>query len=155
MLVAFCVLTLVFSFFFRASQEDFEPLKKTIDKYILLLSDGYRDMNLTPLRGVATEKECDKTYIHMAAFGESRKRIDSKIKKIDFLRFEKVSESKFKVETEEVWDYSHIDIDTSKVSQEFKDVSHRMQYTLEKIESKWFVDSVEFKDAKSGAASAQ
>ena len=149
-ILLFLALTVLFSFVFQAFEQR-RALEYTINRYVFSLSEGYEKFNMTPLREVATERECDRVYHHMSAYGEARKKIISKMTAMEFLRFENSGQSQYRVETMEHWDFVHLDLDTQKIAQEFKDVAHHMVYTLEKESGKWLVGKVDFVDENAEA----
>jgi hypothetical protein len=118
------------------------PLKETIMRYNILLAEGYRTMNMNPLQEVATKEQAEKLYFHMAAIGEGRLRLDSKLKNIKFTKFETGKADLASVETKEVWDYAHIDINTNSKFAEERDFVYEMGYSLKKRDGRWIVTNV-------------
>lgn len=123
-------------------------IKDTVIKYNTLLADGYKNLNMTPLLQVATEEQSLKAYYHMAALGEARIKMDAKLRSINFLDIKSLSQ-KSEVRTEEMWDYTHINIDTGQ-SVFHRTISYRIRYLLIKRSERWFVSDVTVEEESIG-----
>ena len=117
-------------------------VKGTIMRYNQLLTDGFKNMNMTPLQEVATPEQAQKEYYLMAALGEGKVWMESRLKDIRFLAVRFPSESDVLVTTREKWDYSHRDIATGKTVKEVKDVVYELSYQLKRTNRGWVVTSV-------------
>lgn len=121
--------------------QDKERLKDTVIKYNSLLAEGYRNLNMNPLVQVATEEQATKAYYYMAAIGEARIKMDAKIQDIKFIDFKAVAGGKAEIRTEEVWDYTYINIDSGKPIFDNM-VTYRLKYILEQKSGKWLVADI-------------
>lgn len=125
-----------------ARDRDVQAVQDTIARYNQLLAEGYAKMIMTPLREVATDEQAQKVYYHMAALGESRVRMESRLKKADFLEVKFPSRTAAVAKTRELWEYAHINIDTGKTVKTEKDVVYSLVYELVKKDGRWIVTSV-------------
>lgn len=122
-------------------------IRDTVIKYDTLLAEGYRNLNMTPLTQVATEKRAAKAYYHMAALGEGRIKMDARLRDIKFLDIKTSGGKKSEVTAEEMWDYAYIDIESWK--QVFDNsVTYKMKYVLEKKSDEWLVADITIEKAE-------
>ena len=117
--------------------------EKIILRYNELLVRGYVEMNMTPLREVATEDQVQKVYHHMAALGESGLRLESELKDIDFLEINYDGKNIAFVKTRESWDYNHFHINTKKSSKKIENFVYELTYRLTKEDGMWIIANVE------------
>ncbi|MEW6109439.1 MAG: hypothetical protein AB1632_09785 [Nitrospirota bacterium] len=118
--------------------------KNAVLKYNELLAEGYRNLNMNPLATVSTIEIASKAYNHMAALGEARVKMDSKMDNIKFLTvkpFSTMAGDRIEVKTEEDWKYKYINLDSGKSSAE-SSVSYQMKYILEKRSGRWLVSDI-------------
>ncbi len=119
-----------------------ERIRNTIVLYNALLAKGYRTQDMTVLSEAATEERALKAYYHMAALGEGKVRMDSKLLNIVFNDLQMLSDVKANVDTSEKWDYQYINFDTQ--SREYENtVDYKLKYSLVKQSGKWFVDDIQ------------
>ncbi len=137
LLIALGVLML----FSACGRENDRIIMDAVIKYDTLLAEGYRNLNMTPLIEAATEKHAAKVYIHMAALGEGRIKMDSMLKDIKFIEIKKLSGSKAEVKTREMWDYAYINFDSGK-SVFDNSVRYELKYSLEKKSGRWLVADI-------------
>lgn len=116
-----------------------ELVKKVVERYTELLAAGYQNLNMNPLQEVATPALAEKAYVHMAAIGEGKVRMVSRLKKIDYVQLRFPGEEKAEVRTHEIWDFAYTDIKTGKANEEEKDFPYDVTYTLEKKEGRWLI----------------
>jgi hypothetical protein len=125
------------------TEKDTRAVKDTIMRYNQLLAEGYARMNMTPLKEVATEEHAQKVYHHMAAFGEAKIRMESKLIDIEFSDIQFPKKDFAKVKTKEKWDYTHVNIDTKMPAQTVvQGLIYKLSYELIKKNGKWYVSSV-------------
>ena len=124
-----------------AGKED-APLKEVIMRYNMLLAEGYRKLNMNPLQEVATREQAEKLYFHMAAIGEGRLRLESTLKDIKFVKVVVGKDDQATAETKEIWDFTHIDINTGSKFAEEKDFIYEIGYTLKKLNGRWLITNV-------------
>jgi hypothetical protein len=125
------------------TDKDILDVKDTILRYNQLLSEGYAKMNMTPLKEVATEEHAQKVYYHMAALGEAKIRMESKLVNIEFSDIQFPKKDLAKVKTNEKWDYTHVNIGTKMPAQKVvKGLIYRLSYELVKTDGRWLVSSV-------------
>jgi hypothetical protein len=123
--------------------KDTQAVKDTIRRYNQLLAEGYATMNMTPLQGVATEEHTQKVYHHMAALGESKIRMESKLIGIEFLDIQFPKKDLAKVKTREKWNYSHIKNGTKILGQNVvQSLVYKLSYELVKEDGRWLVSSI-------------
>ena len=128
--------------FFGTGKETKE-VKDTILRYNQLLAEGYARMNMTPLQEVATLEQATKVYHHMAALGEAKIRMESKLAGIEFLDIQFPGENLAKVKTKEKWNYTHVNINTKMPAQSVvQGLIYNLSYELVKKNGKWLVSSV-------------
>jgi hypothetical protein len=140
------LLTVLLVLFFAVEacsrKADVGQIKQVVSRYNELLIWGYKNLNMNPLQEVATEEQATKAYYHMSAMGEGKLRMDSTLKTLDFKKLEFQEKDKAVVETREVWDFTHIDINTGKKYAEEKDFIYEMGYLLKKQKDRWIVTNV-------------
>jgi hypothetical protein len=113
-------------------------IKDTVVLYNSLLADGYRKLSMTALVQAATEERATKAYYHMAALGEARVKMDAKIRDFKFLELKLPSQYTAEVMTEEIWDYSYVNVDTGEQVYDNK-ITYKNRYALTKKTGKWLV----------------
>jgi hypothetical protein len=118
-------------------------IRKTVQRYNELLIRGYHDLNMNPLAEVATPEVAAKSYYHMAAVGEGGLRIESVLKKMDFMKIDlRKSGQAAHVDTREIWDFSQRDMKTGTKYYEELDFVYDMGYELQKTGDNWIITSV-------------
>lgn len=119
-----------------------EQAQKTVERYNQLLAEGYRNLNMTPLQEVASEKQAEKAYIHMSALGEGKSKMISQLKKITFLKTEFPTPQKCLVSTDELWDFAYHNIETGAKAGEQKNFLYHVNYTLEQKDGRWQITDI-------------
>ena len=119
-----------------------ELVKKIVERYTVLVSEGYKNLDMNPLQEVTTKSEAEKAYIHMAAIGEGTSRLISHMKKINYEFVQFPADAKAVVRTKEVWDFSHFDIKSGKKTGEVSDFPYDVTYTLEKKDGRWLISDI-------------
>jgi hypothetical protein len=118
-------------------------VRNAIQRYNELLVRGYNELNMNPLAEVATPDLAAKSYYHMAAVGEGGLRIESALKKLDFIKIDLQNKGQSAlVETREIWDFAQRDMKTGKTYYEEIDFVYDMGYELHKNGDKWIITSV-------------
>lgn len=121
---------------------DSKQVKSTIMRYNQLLAEGYRSLNMTPIQEVATAEQAQKVYHHMAALGEMNRRMESELKKIEFLEVNLKGGASALVRTRETWDFTHRKIKTGEVALDQKNFVYQLTYELGKTGGHWQVKNV-------------
>lgn len=116
-----------------------EEAHTLINRYNLLLSEGYKTTNMTKLQEVATAELAEKAYYHMAAIGEGKSRMVSELKKLDFIETDCTAPKKCRIVTKEKWDFAYADIITGARSNEVKNYIYDVQYVLEHRQGRWLI----------------
>jgi hypothetical protein len=140
----FIILLMIFiSSCLSGTGKETQEVKETIVRYNQLLAEGYSKMDMTPLQEVATPEQAIKVYHHMAALGEAKIRMESKLTNIEFLDIQFPKKDFAKVKTKEKWDYTHINIGTKMPAQTVvQGLIYKLSYELVKKNGKWYVSSV-------------
>lgn len=126
-------------------------VKATVARYDELLRDGYQRQDMSFVREVATEEQARKLYFHMAALGEGRLRLSAVLKALEFVAIEFRAPRVARVETREVWDYTHYEIATGKKYAEERGFVYRMAYEVTRpLEGRWLVSGVDVIAAEAG-----
>jgi hypothetical protein len=126
-------------------------VKATVARYDELLRDGYQRQDMSFVREVATEEQTRKLYFHMAALGEGRLRLNAALKALEFVAVKMLAPRVARVETREVWDYTHYEIATGKKYAEERGFVYRMAYELRRpLEGRWVVSGAEVISAEAG-----
>lgn len=81
-------------------------VRATVVRYNRLLAEGYRLMDMSALREVATEFQAETEYIHMSAVGEGGVRLLPQLISEEFVDIS-VEGTAAVVVTRETWDYMH------------------------------------------------
>ncbi|MBI4689588.1 MAG: hypothetical protein HY754_04905 [Nitrospirae bacterium] len=123
-------------------------VKTTIQRYNQLLAECYKKMDMNPMQEVATIEQATDLYIYMAAIGEGKERIESRLKKIDFISVKFQDKNTAIVKDRETWDFRYVNIKTGQVVEEQKDFVYNLIYELVKNGDRWFVKSVTAVDDK-------
>ena len=125
------------------TDKDTLQVKDTILRYNQLLAEGYARMNMTPLKEVTTDEHAQKVYHHMAALGEAKIRMESKLIDIEFSDIQFPKKDFTKVKTKEKWDYTHVNIGTKMPAQTVvQGLIYKLSYEIIKKNGKWLVSSV-------------
>lgn len=122
--------------------EEARQVKGTVMRYNQLLAEGYRSLNMTPVQEVATAGQAEKAYHHMAALGEMDRRMESELKKIEFVEVKLRGGMSALVRTRETWDFTHRKIKSGEVALEQRDFVYRLTYEMARIEGHWQVKNV-------------
>lgn len=134
---------------FSGCNQNKRQIKDTVTAYTTLLAQGYRNLNMNPLIQVATEERATKAYHYMAALGEARVKMDARLKNLKFLDIKIhgfLKGEKAEVKTEEIWDYSYINIDRGE--QVFDNsVTYELTYALIKKSDQWLVADITIEKA--------
>jgi len=125
-----------------------QAVKDTVLRYNQLLAEAYANMNMNPLREVATADQAAKEFRHMAALGEARIRMESTLKSIEFSGMTFSGRDEASAITTETWDYTHFDMRTRTPVKVQKNVSYTLKYALKKENARWYVVSVEVVDER-------
>jgi hypothetical protein len=123
-------------------EENGRMARKMVERYNQLLIEGYRKLNMTPLQEVATEQLAKKAYYHMAAISEGFSRMNSTLKKIEFVKTEFTGPSRCQVQTREVWDFFYSDIKSGKLHKEVRDYVYHVNYVMEITEGRWMITDI-------------
>ena len=140
--ISCCLFLMIFLGCFKAESKEVKQIKGTILRYNQLLIDGYKKMNMNPLQEVATQEQAEKLYFHMAAIGEGRLRQDSSLKDVSFVTIDMSKPDEAIVTTKEIWDFTHVNIDTGKKLAEEKDFIYEMKYTLKIRQGRWIITNI-------------
>ncbi len=123
--------------------KDTQAVKDTILRYNRLLAEGYAKMDMTLLQKVATQEQATKVYNHMAALGEAKIRMESRLVGIDFLDVQFSEKNVAQVKTRETWNYTHVNIDTKMPGQTVVEgLIYTLSYGLVMEHGQWFVSCV-------------
>lgn len=129
----------------RISDEN--SVRMTVVRYDRLLTEGYRSMDMSRLRQVATELQAEDEYVHMSALGEGGVRLLPVLNDFEFLEVS-VEGATARVQTREAWDYRHEDRVSREVTLVQEDLVYTLAWTLERDPSgRWFVSDLRAVDA--------
>lgn len=81
-------------------------VRATVLRYNRLLAEGYRILDMSALREVATELQAETEYIHMSAVGEGGVRLLPRLVSAEFVDVS-IEGTAALVVTRETWDYAH------------------------------------------------
>lgn len=138
------MLSFVFFALTAGCGSDSKDVKETILRYNQLLSESYSRLNMNSMQEAATLDHAQKLYHHMAALGEGRVRMESRLKKIDFIGIKFPDKKNAVVKDREVWDFRHVDRESGRVGLEEKDFVYELTYELIKSGDRWIVKSVTY-----------
>ncbi|GFO60522.1 lipoprotein [Geomonas silvestris] len=114
-------------------------VKAAVMRYTDQLASCYKNMDMNPMQLVATADHAAKLYSHMAALGEGRVRLESKLKTVAFDSISFPKPESAAVRTTETWDFVHVNIDHGQRSLEKKDFPYQVSYELKKEGDRWLV----------------
>jgi len=121
---------------------DEQAIRTTIERYNEILTQGYRSMNMNPMREVATQLQSEDEYIHMSSLAEGGIRLDSELKDLKFVKVS-VESTTAEVETRETWDYRQYSRATGKAVLEQKGLVYDLAYDLQRqSDNRWLVSDV-------------
>jgi hypothetical protein len=121
---------------------DEQAIRATITRYNTLLADGYRALNMSAMREVADQVQAETEYIHMSSLAEGGIRLDSQLKKMEFLRVS-VEATSAQAETRETWDYRQYSRATGALVLEQKGLVYHLAWDLSKrADDRWLVTDV-------------
>lgn len=141
-----CVLGLTGLLLTACTNSDSSPeealVRATIQRYDTLLAQGYRTMNMGPMREVATQLQAEAEYIHMASLGEGGVRLLPELKSLEFGKVS-IESTRATAETRETWDYTHESVQTGKVLLVQPGQRYVLAWDLEKqANGRWLVSDV-------------
>jgi hypothetical protein len=121
---------------------DEQAVRATITRYNTLLADGYRALNMTPMSEVADQVQAETEYIHMSSLAEGGIRLDSQLKKLEFVSVS-VEATSAQAETRETWDYRQYSRATGALVLEQKGLVYHLAWDLAKQDGgTWLVTDV-------------
>jgi hypothetical protein len=121
---------------------DEQAIRATITRYNTLLADGYRALNMTPMSEVADQVQAETEYIHMSSLAEGGIRLDSQLKKLEFVSVS-VDATSAQVETRETWDYRQYSRATGALVLEQKGLVYHLAWDLARQDGgTWLVTDV-------------
>ena len=126
----------------NGGKKDAAAVQAVIKRYDQLLIEGYRSFNMSPMKAVTTKEQAEKLYFHMAALAEGKLRMESTLKSITFKKIDFPKPDEAAVETKEVWDFTHVNIESGKKFAEEKDFIYEMGYILKKQGDRWIITNV-------------
>lgn len=126
----------------RFEADDTQAVRQTVMAYTEALARGFETLDMNALNQVATEEQATQAFFLMAALGESRVRMTSELKDIEFGEVTFAEEGQASATTTETWDYDHISIDTSETVRSERGVVYRLRYDLALTDGRWFVTNV-------------
>jgi hypothetical protein len=126
---------------------DIALLKGTVNRYVTLLAEGYKNLNMTSLQEVSTKKRATKAYYHMAALSEGKARMISHIIDLQFGRIKITAPDAADVVTTEKWQYKYVDEGTGReVLNNF--IDYKLRYHLVKDAGRWLVEDIDVLESK-------
>ena len=119
-----------------------QAIRSTIERYNSALADGYRALNMSRMKEVATKLQSEDEYIHMSSLAEGGIRLDSELMDLKFIKMS-IETTSAQVETRETWDYRHYSRQTGELVLEQKSLVYDLAYDLEKqADDGWLVSDV-------------
>lgn len=131
-----------------SNSADIEKIKQTITRYDALLTEGFVKLDIAPLKEVVTENHMDRLGNRLSTLKTAKRRMDSKLKNIEFLEFAFPDKQSASVKTRETWDVRHINTQTGKTVKEIKGLCYVLSYRLLKKNGKWLVEAVDVIEEK-------
>lgn len=117
-------------------------VRATIERYNAMLADGYRALDMNGMTQVATPVQAESEYIHMSSLAEGGVRLDSELKKIEFVRVS-IEATSAVAETRETWDYRQISRSSGKPVLVQEGLVYELAWDLQKQpDGKWLVSDV-------------
>ena len=121
---------------------DERTIRTTIQRYNDLLIEGYRSLDMNPMQEVAAKLQAEDEYIHMSSLAEGGIRLDSELKKLEFVRVS-VEATSAQAETRETWDYRQYSRTTGKLVLEQKGLVYDLAWDfIREPTGKWLVSDV-------------
>lgn len=120
------------------SNPDEALVKTTVARYNDALVAAYKNLNIEPMKDVATEERAKRVEAFITAYLQSNLIMETELHHVTFDEV-KVERTVATVKTTEDWSYSWVDYKTKKIKEEKKQVTYKMLYTLEKKGDKWIV----------------
>lgn len=123
-------------------------IRNTVSRYNSAIIETYKDFDLTRLEDCATEGEIKRIDVLILTIRMEGKLLNAKLKRLKFKNTRKINEEKAEVDTEEEWEYQHLNIKNRQPVDELKRVKYNMTYTLVKKDGKWLVKFVDYTETK-------
>ena len=121
---------------------DEKAVRATIERYNDLLADGYRALNMSGLREVASQTQAEDEYVHMSSLAEGGVRLDPALKNL-LITDVSVEATAAHAQTRETWDYRHYSRANGNLVLEEKGLVYVLAWDLAKEPSgKWVVTDV-------------
>lgn len=109
--------------------EDERAVRATIERYNVLLTTGYRTLDMNPIQEVATQLQAETEYIHMSSLAEGGIRLDPELKDLEYLTVS-VEATSATAETRETWDYRHYSRATGELVTEQRGLIYHLAWDL-------------------------
>ncbi|MDT8318784.1 MAG: hypothetical protein RQ824_12475 [bacterium] len=126
--------------------KDQAELKRVIRWYDDALVKVYRQLDIKPLDGLASEREMTRVKMMLVEFDRKRKIMESELVELKFIRISLENGNRAEVETREKWRYRYLGKGTNLVVKPWTDVEYRMKYEMVKSGNEWIVGLVRFAD---------
>lgn len=133
--------------------KDRSDVEETIKRYDALLSEGYLKMSMEGLNEVATANHMSRLTHRLEGLKQSKRKLEAKLMQIEFTDFQFLKTDTAVVTTHEVWDIRHLDSESGEMVKDIRGFAYILKYSLRRLETRWFVDSVEVIEEKSPARS--
>ena len=141
-------------FAFSFGSEDIKKIKEAIKMYNNIIieeskTDRHRDIRtfVKMMQDIATKKVAQKLYIWIQSWHENGLFMDSKLKKLSFLKI-KIDKQKARAITKEYWSYKYFDRRINKVVKPETDIFYKVEYSLIKKDDKWLISKIKVLEEK-------
>lgn len=125
-----------------ADERERDEIERLIRRYNELLALGYREMDMSGMREVATQLQAEDEYIFMSSMAEGGVRLEATLQDLEFLVVD-IEESSAQVETRETWDYLHYNRNDGSQVLRQDDLIYHLAWDLEKqTDGGWLVSDV-------------
>lgn len=137
-------------------------VESTVRAYNDALAVAFEQLDMNELNQTATQEQAEREFLLMAALGEGRMQMRSRLVSIEFGEVTYPSDDAARVTTTEVWDYEHVSLDTSETVRSERGVTYHLQYDLVRGGDRWLVatvtsldDPASTEDTSAGGSSGQ
>ncbi len=150
MRIRFFISLLLFLVACSGKEKNYEErlIRNAVRKYNSALIETYRDFVVSRLDEYATESEVKRIDVLILSMRIEGKFLNAKIKGLRFKEVRMTGDDTAEVDTEEDWEYQHLNIKTHQPMSELKKVKYNMTYTLVRRDNRWLVKFVDYTESK-------
>ena len=114
-------------------------IKQVIRWYDDALTKAYKERDIKPLVGLASERELNRVSMLMLNLKIEKRWMEAELKDLKFKKIDFINDKKVAVWTLEKWKYRYIEKRSKNIDVLWEEIEYEMFYDLIKLEGKWVV----------------